>query len=96
MALTPEYIKHLEDHGYISPREIPGRGICALHKFMYTVGIVHGLDDGGYQGRWCYSGMVQAVVAFNRWNGEGDPPLDWIKYKGRREERSNPKLKEAN
>jgi hypothetical protein len=67
MALSEELKKHLEDLGYVSPREIEGRGICALHKFMYTVAIVWGLDDSGYSGRWCYSGMVQAAGATPAW-----------------------------
>jgi hypothetical protein len=55
---------------------------------MYTTGIVCGIDDTGYEGRWCYASIIAAAVAFDQWDGVGDPPLDWIKYKGRKEERS--------
>jgi hypothetical protein len=88
MALTADYIKYLEEQGYVQVREIPERGICALRKFMYTTGIVYGLDDSGYKGRWCYASMPMAVVAFSQWDGVGDPPMDWIKYKGVGGERS--------
>lgn len=99
MALTEQYKHYLEMHGYLHVQEIPGRGICALCKYMYTVGIVWGLDDTGYKGRWCYSGLVQAAVALASWDGQGDPPLEWIKYKGEdgertraTEEQTNPKI----
>lgn len=88
--MSEEYKKYLEQLGYVSPREIPGRGICALYKFLYTTAIVSFLDDEGFYGRWCYPNIPMAVVAFNQWDGVDDPPLGWIKYKGKDGERSNP------
>lgn len=84
-----ELIRDLESQGYVLIREIPGRGLCALHKFLFTTGIVWGLDDTGHKGRWCYPNVVTAVVAYTQWNGIGDPPLNWIKYKGLGGERCN-------
>lgn len=59
--------------GYKEIRELPGRGICAVQRFIYTSGIVSGIDEWGYEGRWCYKTMADAVAALREWNGEGDP-----------------------
>lgn len=87
--LTPEIIQALAPQwGYRDVRVIPGRGICALQYFMYTVGITYGHDGTGYSGRWCYPNMAEAKVAYDKWDGVGDPSGEWIKYKGVGGERS--------
>ena len=78
--------------GYRMLREIPGRGITGIFRFVFTTGIVTGIDEFGYTRRWCYENHADAVQALNTWNGEGDPPGDWIKSKGDGGEYSNPKL----
>lgn len=79
----------LERDGYYNLREIEGRGICGNRKFMFTTAILFGLDEVGYRGRWCYGTSTEAEVALEHWSGLGDPPLNWIKYKGEGGERSN-------
>lgn len=76
-----------EGYSYICERE--GRGVCAIFKFMFTVGVVCGIDSTGYRGRWCYGSEVEAVYAITQWDGVGDPPGNWIKDKGEGGERSN-------
>jgi hypothetical protein len=58
---------------------------------MFTVGLIYGLDKYGYKGRWCYGENLEAKVALNEWDGTGDPPGLWIKYKGIGGERVNVK-----
>jgi len=91
-----ELIEFLKGEGYYDIREIPGRGLCGLMRFIFTIGLVEGLTEHSYEGRWCYPYdlAAEAILAFSTWDGEGDPPGDWIKYKGRTEY-SNPKLKET-
>lgn len=79
----------LENQGYAYLNEVPGRGICGLRKFLFTIAIVSDLDESGYKGRWCYATMPEAAVALSVWNGEGDPSGNWIKYKGHGGEREN-------
>lgn len=67
---------------YSDTREIEGRGLCGLEVFMHTTGIVWGIDEYSKAGRWCYEHHADAVEAFAAWNGVGDPPGPWIKYKG--------------
>jgi hypothetical protein len=76
--------------GYMMVREVPGRGVCGLYKFLFTIGLVYGCDATGYAGRWCYPSMGTALESFFKWDGVGDPPGPWIKYKGRGGEYSNP------
>jgi hypothetical protein len=68
--------------GYQNVREVEGRGLCGIRRFMFTSAIVYGLDDTGYAGRWCYETMREAEREFEKWNGIGDPGGDWIKHKG--------------
>ena len=90
-----ELIKFLEKEGYYGIKEVEGRGLCGLRQFIFTVGLVEGLSEHGYQGRYCYPNHLirDAVVALAVWDGEEDPVGDWIKYKGIRGEYENPKNK---
>lgn len=87
--MSEELKKTLEAEGYYDLREIEGRGVCGLYPFLFTVGLVCGLDESGYKGRWCYGNKVETITALRVWDGQGDPPYKWIKYKGVGGERSN-------
>lgn len=89
LQLTPEIQKILDENGYAMGREVPNRGVCALIKMAYTTGLVWGIGEYDYRGRWCYSHPIHAIHALLTWNGIGDPDGDWIKYKGEGGERSN-------
>ncbi len=84
-----ELRKHLEHEGYMFLTEIPGRGLCGLYRFLFTTGLVIGIDQIGYKGRYCYSERSDALYALSHWDGTDDPPGPWIKYKGEGGERSN-------
>ena len=90
-----ELIEYLDSQGYTHIKEIPGRGLCGFRDFMFTIGVCHDLDEDGFGGRWCYprSRMVDALIVLDIWDGEGDPPGPWVKYKGS-VEYSNPKNKD--
>ena len=76
---------------YLNLTEIPGRGFCAIHKYLYTTGLLYGLDFLGIQGRYCYETPWEACEALLLWDGKEDPPGNWIMHKGRNGEYSNPK-----
>jgi len=86
--LTPALKEQLEEEGYVDIREVPGRGICGIRKFLFTWGLIYGLDETGFKGRWCYNNYVEPVIYLREWDGEGDPKGNWIKYKGEGGERS--------
>lgn len=70
------------DLGYTHLRVINGR-MCGLFSFMYTTGLVVGLDECGYERRYCYERREDAIDALVAWNGQGHPSGPWIKCKGR-------------
>jgi hypothetical protein len=90
------FIDYLKTEGYQNIKEIPGKGICGLRDFIFTTGLIIGMDEVGYFGRYCYGSKEEALAAINSWDGQGDPPGDWIKYKGNGGERSNPNLDGCN
>lgn len=69
-----------------SRRLIDGR-VCGVQNFMYTAGLLIDLTFQGeamfydYSARYCYPDVVSAVVALATWDGEGDPPGNWVKEK---------------
>lgn len=81
--ISQELNNFLIENGYREIREIPGRGICALMPFIFTIGLVYGIDEIGYVGRYCYdrSKAEEAVVAIVTWDGIGNPSGNWIKHK---------------
>lgn len=78
--------------GYQNVRMVPGRGVCGSQEFMFTGGLVYGLHEAGYVGRYCYGTMGEANEALAAWDGIGDPPGAWIKLKGADGERTGPGL----
>jgi len=70
------------EEGYFEIREIPGNGICALMRFVFTVGLVVKIDPTGYERRYCYSSLREAMDDINSWDGTGHPQGNWIKCKG--------------
>ncbi|MBX3653218.1 MAG: hypothetical protein KF686_03475 [Ramlibacter sp.] len=77
--------------GYTDLREIAGK-VCGLHTFIFTTGLVVGLDDTGYEVRYCYEHHADAAQALAAWDGAGYPPGPWIKAKGPGIELLNPEL----
>lgn len=89
--MARDLIKLLEIEGFTHIRVIDGK-ICGIKRFIFTTGLVVGLNKISYDGRFCYEHHSDAVAALNEWDGNGDPSGDWIKYKGIGGERSNNNL----
>lgn len=90
-----ELFEHLRNEGYFNIKEIPGQGICALYRMAFTIGLLCHCDETGYSGRYCFKHIYEAIEAINTWNGENDPPGNWIKHKGgEKGEYSNPNYEE--
>lgn len=71
-----------EDLGYMMVRKLPTGEIAGLQRFAFTVGIVVGLEPFSYRIRYCYDGFSEAKKSLEAWDGQGDPPGEWIKAKG--------------
>lgn len=80
-----ELMDFLRKEGYAELVFIPGKGICGLRAFLYTIGLCHGLDKDGFSGRYCYPRQhaLDAVIALKLWDGTDHPIGNWVKYKGR-------------
>jgi hypothetical protein len=82
-------IQYLQTEGYYEFRKVPNHGICALRNFIFTTGIIIGLNPNSYYGRYCYPYQHEASNSLKEWDGIGDPKGDWLKYKGVGGEREN-------
>lgn len=78
--------------GYAYLRRLPTGEWAALRKFLFTTGLVVGIDLHGYRTRFCYERAEDALDALLAWDGSGDPSGPWIKEKGLGVDRLNPKL----
>lgn len=87
--MEKKLIDFLESAGYYNIKFIPNLGLCGLKRFAFTTGLVVGMDNYSYKGRYCYPIHADAVKAINEWNGVGDPSGEWVKYKGEGGERTN-------
>lgn len=79
--LDEEHIKFYTDMGYGEPIRMDGE-IVALGPFLFTTGIMVGMDESGYKHRFCYHNAEEASIALLRWiASEDDEPPDYITRK---------------
>jgi hypothetical protein len=66
---------------FMLTREIPGRGLCGVQRFLYTCGLLVDMRFDGlsydYKARYCYPIAADALHDLLHWDGVGDPPGDW-------------------
>lgn len=87
-----ELIEWLRSQGYSNFREIPGQGLCAIMRLLFFYGLFVGITKEKYDGYYSYPFQTDCKDAIEDWNGEGDPPGYWLKYKGIDGERNNTKI----
>ena len=80
-ATSPALVEMLSSNGYTEIRLLNGQ-LCAVKQFNYTTALVVGLDDVGYERRYCYEHRADALSALLAWDGREHPPGPWIKCKG--------------
>lgn len=62
---------------------------CHTAQMMFTVGVmISDKDNGSALMRWCYPSYVKAKEACAAFTGVGDPPGEWVKFKGPNGERN--------
>jgi hypothetical protein len=89
-ALDPRIAAAIRE-GYAHVRLLPTGEIAGLQRFIFTVGLIVGINGYTYRTRFCYAKASEAIEAITTWDGKGSPPGYWIKEKGRRE-RHNPRV----
>ena len=85
--MTADQIRALD---CMDPKQLPTGEWAALARFLFTVGLLVGIDEIGYRVRYCYPSYADAWAALAAWDGVGDPPGPWIKAKGEGGDRENP------
>jgi len=89
--MTIEQLKVLlQGEGYECVRQLPDGRLVGTMGQLFTTGLFVGLDRSGYQERYCYERRADAAEACATWDGTGDPPGPWVKYKGKGGERLGP------
>ncbi len=79
--LDEEQVKFYTDMGYGMPIRLDGE-LVALGPFLYTVGIIVGMDETGYKHRFCYASENEAMIGLLAWIGNDDEePPGYIKKK---------------
>lgn len=84
-SLNNEEFKHkLEKEGYYALKWVDNVGWCGLFGFAFTIGLVCGLNEYGYEFRYCYprEQAIFAAVDLKVFNGNSHPTGPWIKLKG--------------
>jgi hypothetical protein len=87
--MNKHLLQSLESLGYSGLREIGG-DIIGLYDYLTTRAIVVGLNEFGYERRYCYQDREEATSSLEIWDGKGHPPGNWIKVKGRGIDELNP------
>ncbi|MBY0561544.1 hypothetical protein [Hyphomicrobium sp.] len=64
--------------GYKHLRRNEAGDLLGIMEFIYTWGLCVIEDRTSYFKRYCYSGQGEALVACVTWDGQGDPPGNWI------------------
>lgn len=88
-----DLLEILAENGYTDIRQLPDGSWAGLMHYLFTTAIVVGLDSTGYSHRYCFEVRHEAGESFDKWDGIGDPPGNWIKRKGSTGDFSNPNYK---
>ena len=62
----------MESYSYEHVREIDGM-LCGLMRYLFTVGVCFGLDEGGLKGRFCFDTYQNAELFLREWDGKTYP-----------------------
>jgi hypothetical protein len=65
---------------YTHMRDVPHVGICGVHRLMFHWTVHIGIDDTGYDDRYCFATEQMAKDSLDAWDGTGDMPDHWHKH----------------
>lgn len=72
---------HAAENHYADIQRKGDAGIVCIARFMFTHAILSGLNDWGYEDRWCYSSYEKARAALDAWDGlDGTEPAGWHRH----------------
>lgn len=76
ISALPKEVREL----YVLMHVLPDGRVVGIHRLMYHWTLHIGVDRYGYEDRYCYREMSDALADMLAWNGEGDPPGRWHKH----------------
>lgn len=85
LVIDPEILEKYEGM-VLAARQVPGRGLCVVMRFIGTAGLLvdahFGANGHDYGARYCYDLASEACFDLAIWDGQSlDPPGDWLKEK---------------
>ena len=63
----------LDWNGYVARKTTSNGREVGVMAFMWTWAIIADITEMGYEDRWCYHNLVDALHAYDNWSGEGEP-----------------------
>ena len=83
------------DDDYFKTRSLSDGRRIGLGNLLFTTGLYVDIDEIGYSHRYCYPSSVDALLAFQNWDGAGHPPGNWLVRKGLGGDLRNPALEQS-
>lgn len=80
--MSEELPDFLRAQGYKNVRQLPDGSWIGTLPFLFTTSLTVDMDWSGYKSRYCYETYEEARIAATYWDGQGDPPGNWIVHKG--------------
>ncbi len=87
---TSEQLDRIKKENEFLDIKVMNGKVYALNRFIYTTGLLVGVNEHTYEHRYCYPNHADAREAFATWDGVGLAPGNWIKRKGSDGEMANP------
>lgn len=78
--------------GYEGVRKTLSGQWLGVMSFIYTSALCVGLDEHGYERKYCYEKKRDALMACEIFDGLGDPTGPWIKMKSPNGDKMNPEV----
>lgn len=76
------HAKHIcANNGYTDLKFFVDGHEAAIYPLAFTHAIIYGLNDFGYDDRWCYDSYEKAKAALEAWDGTGEPQ-GWHRHPG--------------
>lgn len=63
----------VDEYGYLIRKKAPNGREIGVMPFLWTWAIIADITETGYEERWCYHELGDALYAFETWDGEGEP-----------------------
>jgi len=65
---------------YVALKKLEDGRFCGVHRLLYHWTLHIGIDEIGYEDRYCYPELDQALIGLAGYTGEGDPPGSWNRH----------------